>query len=137
VGKDVHLASGTLALLLISFANLCLLALPGLYRISQPARPPEQLPRWTTWSGSLALGLAFSSQILYLAFTVAWLFKWMRFYPGNPIETYGIMAGLFLSAGAFVTALLFGTGVKRCAGVASSIITAGLWLLSAVASVAV
>jgi hypothetical protein len=136
MGREVHLASGTLALLLISFANLCLAASAVFYRGSLPAPPSEQPLRETARFGSLALGLAFSSQILYLAFTVAWLFKWMHFYPSNPIETYSILAGLFLSAGAFVTAL-FGTGLKRCAGVLSSVITAGLWLLSALASVAV
>ena len=135
MGKDVHLASGTLALLLISFANLCLLALPTLYRISQPARPPEQLPRWTTWSDSLALGLAFSSQILYLVFFAAGMFRWIHFYPGNPMQDFVMLGGLALSAGAFVTAT--GTGLKRWATVLSSVITAGLWLLSAVASVAV
>jgi hypothetical protein len=136
MGKEVHLASSTLALLLISFANLCLLALAALYRGSPPEPPSGQLPRETAWFGSLALALAFSGQILYVAFTVAWLFKWMHFYLGNPIETYSILAGLFLSAGGFVTAV-FGTGVKRYAGALSSVITAGLWLLSAVASVAV
>ena len=75
--------------------------------------------------------MAFSSQILYLAFTVAWLFKWMHFYPSNPIETYSILVGSFLSAGAFVTPL-FGTGLKRSAGVLSSVITAGLWRTLAV-----
>src|SRR5216684_3022480 len=107
MGKEVHLASGTLVLLLISFANLCLVALAVLYRTRKPAPRSEQLPRTTTWLGSLGLGLAFTSQVLYLAFTAA-----------------------------FVTALL-GTGPKRRAGVLSSVITVGLWLLSAVASVAV
>jgi hypothetical protein len=136
MGKEVHLASGTLALLLISFANLCLLALPALYRICQPAPPSEQLPRGTTGFGSLALGLAFSSQILFLAYVAAGLFRWTKFYPGNPIQTFAILGGLALSAGAFVTAL-FGTGPKRWAGALSSAITGGLWLLSAVASVAI
>ena len=78
MGREVHLASGTLALLLISFANLCLAASAVFYRGSLPAPPSEQLLRETARFGSLALGLVFSSQILYLAFTVAWLFKWMR-----------------------------------------------------------
>jgi hypothetical protein len=136
VGKKLHLVSGTFALLLLSFANLCLLALPTLYRISQPVRSPEQLPRWTTWSGSLALALAFTSQVLFLAYLAAALFRWMQFYPGNPIQNFAIRGGLALSVGAFVTAL-FGAGPSRYAGVLSSVVTAGLWLLSAVASVAV
>ncbi len=136
MGKEVHLASGTLVLLLISFANLCLVALAVLYRTRKPAPRSEQLPRTTTWLGSLGLGLAFTSQVLYLAFTAAWLFRWTHFYPGNPIQDFAIMGGLALSAAAFVTALL-GTGPKRRAGVLSSVITVGLWLLSAVASVAV
>lgn len=136
MGKEVHLASGTLTLFLISFANLCLVALALLYRTRQPAPPSEEPPRATTWLGSLALGLAFSSQVLYLAFSVAWLLRWIYFYPGNPTQDFAIRGGLALSAGAFVTAF-FGTGLKRCVGVLSSVITAGLWLLSAVASVAV
>jgi hypothetical protein len=136
VGKDVHLATGTLVLFLISFANLCPVVWAVLYRGSQPAPPPEQLPRGTRWFGSLALGLAFSSQILYVAFSAAWFFRWRQFYPGNPMQNFVTLGGLALSAGAFVTALL-GTGLKRCAGVLSSVITGGLWLLSSVASVAV
>jgi hypothetical protein len=136
MGKEAHLAGGTFALLLISFANLCLVVLAVLYRSSQPAPPAEQPARGTTWFGSLALGLAFSSQILYLAFSSAWFFRWTQFYPGNPMQNFVTLCGLALSAGAFVTALL-GTGLKRCAGMLSSVITGGLWLLSAVASVAV
>src|SRR5260370_10054356 len=95
MGQEVHLARGTLALLLISFANLCLAALAVFYRGSLPAPPSDQPPRETARFGSLALGLAFSSQILYLAFTVAWLLTWMHFYPSNPIATYSILSGLF------------------------------------------
>jgi len=136
MGSKIHLASGTLPLLLLSFANLCLLALPALYRISQPAPPPEQLPRGATRFGILAIGLALSSQILFLAYLAAGLYRWTKFYPGNPIQTFAILGGLALSGGAFVTAL-FGTGPKRWAGAISSVITGGLWLLSAIASVAV
>jgi len=136
MGKEVHLASGTLALLLISFANLCLLASPALYRISQPTQPSERLSRQTNRFGSTALGLAFSSQILYLASLAAWLFHWTKSYPGNPIQTLTILGGLALSAGAFFTALL-GAGLKRCAGVFVALTTGGLWLLSAIASVAI
>jgi hypothetical protein len=136
MGKDTQLSNGTLALLLISFSNLCLIALPVLYHRSQPEILSEQLPRGASGFGSLSLGLGFSSQILYLVFSAAWLFRWIHFYPGNPIQNITIMGGLALSVGAFVTALL-GVGIKRYAGALSSVITAGLWLLSAVASVAV
>src|ERR1700730_8378949 len=120
MGQEVHLASGTLVLFLVSFANLWLIATAVFYRGSQPAPPSEQPPRETPWLGTLALGLAFSSQILYLAFSAAWLFRRAQFYPRNPMQSFVILGGLALSAGALVTSL-FGTGLKRYAGVLSSV----------------
>jgi len=56
MGKEVHLASGTLVLLLISFANLCLAALPVFYPGSPPApqnslheKPPGSAPWRLVW----------------------------------------------------------------------------------------
>jgi hypothetical protein len=133
MGKDTHLSLMTTLLLLISFGNLCscLVAL-----VHSPDENASALPlKSTSWS-AIALALASGSQLLYLAFSAAWLFRWIRFYPGNTVESLAILAGLTLSAGAFVIAL-FGGGLKRWAGVFGSAITALLWLLSAVASVAV
>lgn len=104
--------------------------------IREPEAPSGQSSRRAALFGSLALGLVFSSQILYLVFSAAWLFRWTRFYPGNPLQNFAILGGLALSAGAFITAF-FGAGLKRVAGILSSMLTVGLWLLSAVASVAV
>lgn len=136
MGKETHLASGTVILLLISFANMCLVCMAALSRDDQSEPRSQELPRGTKLFGSVALGMALSSQILYLVFSAAWLFQWTKFYPGNPIQRFVTFGGLTLSAGAFVTALL-GTGLKRFVGVLSSLATVGLWFLSAIASVAV
>jgi hypothetical protein len=134
--KNIHLATGTLVLLIISLANICFLALAVVYYRSRPKSSSEQASRKTDTLGSFALGLAFASQILYLVVGSAWLVRWVQFYPGNPIQNLVIIIGLVLSAASFVTAFL-GTGIKRYASVLSSVIVGGLWLLSAVASVAV
>lgn len=86
--------------------------------------------------GLLAVALAACSQMLYLAFGFAWWFHWIRFYPGNPIQTFGILAGLTLSVCALIMAA-FGRGMNGAAGAVVAIANIGLWLLSAIASVAI
>jgi len=85
---------------------------------------------------SLTLILACVSQLLYLALIAAGQLHWIRFYPGNPVQVWAIFVGLFLSISAFV-ASLFASGRQRAAGIVGAIITAFLWLMSAVASAAV
>jgi hypothetical protein len=84
-------------------------------------------------AGKLSLLLASASQMLYLVFVAVWWFKLMKFYPGRPIETIGILSGLLLSGGALVMGM-FGTGLKRTAVAFVGFTTGLLWLLSAVAS---
>jgi hypothetical protein len=76
------------------------------------------------------------SQVLYLIFLFAWLFRWVRFYPGNRIQTLSIGCGFSLSAVALLTAS-FGFGLRRLMGIIIAFTTAVLWLISAVGSVAV
>ena len=120
-------------LLLLSLGNLTFSAMAFVRCPSEDlSSQPFARIKWST----LAIGLAGSSQLLYLVFVAAWIFRWLRFYPGNPIEMFAIFAGLTLSGAAFLTAL-FGAGLTRWAGVLSSAVTAFLWLLAAIASVAV
>jgi len=131
-----HIAPGTVVLLLVCCINLGLLAFAA-YRDDEAEASSSETPtndRRT--AGRLSLLLASGTQMLYIAFVAAWWFQWMKFYPGRPIETVGILSGLLLSAGALVIGM-FGTGLRRTAVAFVGFTTGLLWLLSAVASVAV
>jgi hypothetical protein len=129
--------AGTVALLLLSFCNLCLIVLAVFYRVDEELWPSLEPPaKYTSGCGYLSIALAAGSQLLYVGFAAAWLFGWIKFYPGNRIETFVIYLGLILAGGAFFTAL-FGAGLKRGAGLFVAFTTAGLWLLSAMASVSI
>ena len=84
----------------------------------------------------IGIALAGGSQLLYLVFSLVGLFRWIRFYPGNPVEVAAILAGASLCVVGFVIAL-FGEGLGRWAGALSCAATTILWLLTAIASVAV
>jgi hypothetical protein len=137
VTKAHPVQAGTVVLLLLSFSNLCLIVLAVLYRVDEnPLSSWEPSAKYRSTFGYLSIALAAGSQLLYLGFSAAWLFRWMNFYPGNPIETFAIRLGLLLSCGAVVAAP-FGIGIKRCAGLFVAFTTTGLWLLSAIASVSI
>jgi len=120
-------------LLIISSGNLYGIGLALWYRNSDSVTSSEALPdKW----GTRAIVFLTCSQMLYLIFFFAWLFQWIRFYPGNPVQTFSIACGFSLSAAALLTAS-FGFGVKRLLGIVISITTALLWLISAVGSAAV
>lgn len=131
---EVHFSAETTIFLLLLTANIGLVTVAFLYGGSEPS--VEHPSRKGTTFGTGALALASGSQILFLAYALAGRFGWVRFYPGNPIQTYTILAGVILSAAAFVAGL-FGTGLKRWAGLLVAVTTAGLWFLAAVASVAI
>jgi hypothetical protein len=120
-------------LLLISSGNLYGMGLAIWYQNSDSLTSSKALPdKW----GTIAIVLLACSQVLYLFFFFAWLFQWVRFYPGNPVETISIACGLSLSAGALLTAS-FGFGLKRLVGIIVALTTALLWFISAIGSVAV
>ena len=120
-------------LLLISLGNLYGIGLGLWYRKSDSLTSGETLPdKW----GTMAIVLLTFSQVLYLVFFFAWLFQWVRFYPGNPVQIASIACGFSLSAAALLTAS-FGLGLKRLMGIIIAFTTALLWLISAVGSVAV
>src|SRR5258708_4409458 len=68
-------------LLLISLGNLYGIGLGLWYRKSDSLTSGETLP---DKCGTMAIVLLTCSQALYLVFFFAWLFQWVRFYPGNP-----------------------------------------------------
>ncbi len=103
------------------------------YHNTDSLTPSRALPE--EW-GTIAIVLLACSQILYLIFFFAWLFQWVRFYPGNPVQTVSIACGFLLSATALLTAS-FGLGLKRLIGIIIAFTTTLLWLISALGSVAV
>jgi len=124
----------TIILLLLICANFGLGSLGLIYGHHKSSE--EHPSRTASLLGTTALAMAGSSQILFLAYAAAGRFAWVRFYPGNPIQTSAILIGVILCCGALVTAL-FGSGLRRVAGALVAVITAGLWLIAAVASVSV
>jgi hypothetical protein len=120
-------------LLLISSGNLYGIGLALWYRNSDSVMSSETLPdKW----GTMAIVFLTCSQVLYLILFFAWLFQWIRFYPGNPVQTLSIRCGFSLSVAALLTAS-FGLGLKRPLGLIISLTTALLWLISALGSAAV
>ena len=136
MGHAQHLSNWTFTLLLISLVNLCFLAVAVFYHCRERAMDAGKPPSKTATYGLLAVVLASCSQLLYLGFGFAWWLHWMRFYPGNPIQTLGILAGLVLSVCALIMAAL-GRGLNGAAAAVVALTNIGLWLLSAIASVAI
>ena len=131
-----HIANGTVVLLLVCCINLGLLAFAAYREDEAEASSSETPTNDRRTAGRLSLVLASASQMLYVVFVALWWFKLMKFYPGRPIQTIGILSGLLLSGGALVIGM-FGTGLRRTAIAFVGFTTGLLWLLSAVASVAV
>jgi hypothetical protein len=131
-----QLQTGTAVLLLISAVNLILIVCAAFYPRGELDSPSGVISNKVKKLGSLSLVMAALSQVLYLALTVTWFYNWINFYPGNPTQAFVLLAGLLLSAVAFVTAL-FGTGLERAAGIVVGVTTFGLWVLSAMASVVI
>jgi hypothetical protein len=115
-------------LLLICFGNLWGI---GLTLWRRDSDSEAIVDRW----GTIAMLFFACGQILYLIFFFAWLFEWMRFFPGNTVQTAAIYSGFSLSAAAFVAASC-GVGVKRLVGVVVAFTTALLWLTAAIGSAA-
>lgn len=131
--KGIHLSPMATLLLVFSLVNLCS-AIVAL--VQKPDEDTESAPfKRAKWS-TIGIALVGGSQLLYLVFSAIALFRWIRFYPGNPIEIAATLTGLTLCVVGFVVAL-FGEGLRRWAGILSCVVTTILWLLAAIASVAV
>jgi hypothetical protein len=116
-------------LLLLSAADLYLIGLAIWYRYNHNAEATHANSR------TLDLILVSCSQLLYLVFVLAWLFRWMNFYPGNPIQNGAILCGLSLSIAAVCTAP-FRPNSYSFITIIVAVVTAGMWLLAALGSVA-
>ena len=133
MAKGIHLSPMAALLLLFSLVNLCLAIVALVQKPDEDtASVPCKRARWST----IGIVLAGGGQLLYLVFSGVGFYRWIRFYPGNPIEIAAILAGLTLCIVGFVIAL-FGEALWRWAGVLYCVATTILWLLAAVASVAV
>jgi Ca2+/Na+ antiporter len=125
----------TMLFLLLSGANLALLGI-AFSRKDEDEFTVAERPSRRPHRGMISLGILFASQLLYLAFVTAWIFRWMHFYPGNPVETVAIVVGLSLSSIALLLAIWAGR-FRRLVGILVGVITLFLWLLSALISAAV
>jgi hypothetical protein len=128
----MHLSLPTIVVLLLSIANLGLLSLAMFGKAANGERSDEsgRILRKISVSASTA------GQLLYLIMAAAWLLRWTRFYPGAPLPTYTTYVGMTLSLVALFAGY-FGHGPRRWATILAAITLAGLWLLAAMASVAV
>ena len=127
-----HLELPTVVLLLLSAINLWAI---GMATCRSEPESSTQMNSRRHELGAIALFLVGLSQTVYVVDVLAWLFRWIRFYPGAPIETFAMYSGLLLS----VTALLiapFAIGLRRLVGVGVALITSAMWLLAAAVSVA-
>jgi len=123
----------TILLLALSFGNLSLVVIALVRRDDESNEIAEPVSPRANFFGTLALALVSAGQLFYLVLVAAWQQHWMRFYPGNPIQTYSLIAGILLSGSAFLLASA-GTGLKRLAGMIVAATTGFLWLLVAIAS---
>lgn len=132
-----HMQFGTLAILILACSNLCLIILAVFDPWTEYPLQEEKLKRRRARTfGLLSLSLVAGSQLLYLAFSAAWFYQLLSFYPGSNYETVAILFGLSLCIGSFASAI-FGSGFRRWAAVCAATISGALWLLSPVASLAV
>ncbi len=122
-----------LLLLLMSVGNVYLVGRVFLLREAESA--PQLMPSRNI-CGTAAIILSAQSQLLYLVFFAMWTFRWMRFYPGNPVQHYFFVFGLLLS-GAGLLMSPFGIGVKRWVSLCVAATTGMMWLLAAIVSSAV
>jgi hypothetical protein len=130
----MHINLATVVVLLISGTNLCGLAY-ALF-LNEKGAPEFHLTRiQLNWAAPLSMILAFLSQALYFVVLAAWVFRWVRFYPGAPIY-HTTLIGFALSFFGLVTAFI-GTGAKRWVSLMVSLTTGLLWILVAIVSVAV
>ena len=88
------------------------------------------------WPTKISVASAIAGQLLYLVLVAAWLFRWVRFYPGAPVPTNAIVVGLILALVALIAGV-FSQGLTRWATMFAAVMMIGLWLLAAVASAAV
>jgi hypothetical protein len=130
--KTAHLELPTVAALLISVANLWGIGVATWYHDSDST---AHITSWRHTLSVISLILVALSQILFVVFVLAWQLRWMRFYPGNPAETYSTWCGLLFSTAALLAAS-FGVGPRRWICGAVALTTAAMWLLSGAFSVA-
>jgi hypothetical protein len=135
MNQSGHLTHVTMAIRILSIANICLLVTAVFYRSAGRPRPPkrtpktliyriasgdEVFPKLRTGLGYMAVGLGMCSQILYCVLLGAWKYRWVPFDPGVNSVTYLEMKlsnwGELLSA-ATVLVALFGRGLRRYAGI--------------------
>jgi hypothetical protein len=119
----------TILLLIISFGNFYGIGV-GLWHNKSDSETVSD-----TWGTMAIVFLAFN-QMLYLVFVFAWLFQWMRFYPGNPVQGASVCCGFALSVASIVMACC-GLGLKRVMGIAIAVTTALLWFMAAIGSAAI
>ena len=122
----------TVALLLLSAINLWAI---GMATWRKDPESSTQLKSWRHELGAVVLFLVGLSQTIYVVFVFAWLYGWVRFYPGATAETFAIWSGLILSVTALVIAP-FAIGPRRWVGVGVALVTAAMWLFAGAVSVA-
>jgi hypothetical protein len=129
-----RISSGGVFLLFLCGTNLLLMALAVFYRRNHDLAAAT-VPSPPTGSHAWGIALASASQVLYVGLALSWAFRGNHFYPGNPYITPAVLVGLLLSASAAACAF-FENGYVRFAVLFVAVTSAGLWLLSALASVA-
>ncbi len=84
--------------LLISCANLVFVVI-AFFSDGNSADIVPSVPKMAS-SQTLALGLLFVSQLLFLALNIIGLFQWHRFTVGDPVTVVAALCGASLSVGS-------------------------------------
>jgi hypothetical protein len=118
VNPHQHLRWDEVTVALASVANVCLMLVAAFYRES--ARSGTTNSPWRVRSGYVAVTTGLCSQLIYCSMLGILWFGWVPFDPGvnsvTNLETKFANAGSMLSV-ATVLVALFGTGLRRYAGI--------------------
>ena len=128
-----RLAFFTVLMLLISFFNFVCVGIALAKRAFTSDTPSKNT---SELQGKFGLIFILSSQLLYVLMVLAWQFEWIRFDHGNPLVAIANYCGFALSAAALYLALVE-SGSDRSLMIAGAAITVGMWVFTALASVAV
>jgi hypothetical protein len=128
VMSRAHLSAGRVTVVVVSLTNICLLVTAAFHKRSGLGEDRDSVLRVKL--GYVAITLALCSQILYCMMLLIWRYGWVPFYLGSNSLTH-LEEGLsnfggLLSTGALLMAI-FGTGIRRYAGVWAGVTTICLW----------
>ncbi len=123
-----HLSLGETTIVVVSLINVCLLVTAAVCKSSRLGE--DSVSALRVKLGYVAITLGLCSQILYCLMLVVWQYSWVPLDPGFNALTHlearlSNFGGLLSTAALFVA--IFGTGIRRYAGVWVGVTTFCFW----------